>query len=133
MENVDNNSSQPKQRHGCVTAWLILLILVNSLTAISYLFAGGLIAQNIPGEISRSMMIILALMGIANVIFAVLLFKWRKIGFWGFLLTSIVALAINLNIGMSIGQSLLGLVGIILLYAVLQIKKDQVSAWNQLD
>ena len=70
-------------------------------------------SQNIPGGVSKSMMIILALMGIANVIFAVLLFKWRKIGFWGFLLTSIVALAINLNIGMSIGQSLLGLVGII--------------------
>ncbi|MBT8205004.1 MAG: hypothetical protein KJP14_07075 [Eudoraea sp.] len=133
MQNVENSSNQSKQRHGCVTAWLILLIIINSLTALSYLFAGGLISQNIPGGVSKSMMIILALMGIANVIFAVLLFKWRKIGFWGFLLTSIVALAINLNIGMSIGQSLLGLVGIILLYGVLQIKKDQVSAWNQLD
>ena len=53
--------------------------------------------------------------------------------FMRFLLTSIGALAINLSIGLGIGQSLLGLVGIAILYGVLQIKKDNIPAWNNLE
>jgi hypothetical protein len=72
-------------------------------------------------------------LGIGNVVFSILLFKWMKIGFWGFLITSIGALIINLSIGLGIGQSLFGLVGIAILYGVLQIKKDNVPAWDNLD
>ncbi len=127
MENLN------KQRHGCVTAWLILMIIANSFTAILYLFAGDTVSQNFPGGISNTMMILLGIIGIGNIIFSVLLFKWKKIGFWGFIFSSIVALAINLNIGISIGQSLFGLAGIAVLYGVLQIKKDTVTAWDNLD
>ena len=124
---------ETKQRHGCVTAWLILIIIFNSLSAILYLFAGEMVSENFPGGISDSMMILLAILGIGNVIFALLLFKWKKIGFWGFVATSIVTLFINLSIGLGIGQSLFGLVGIVILYFVLQIKKDDVTTWNNLE
>lgn len=133
MENLNSPTNTPKQRHGCVTAWLILIIVANSLTAVLYLLAGDLITQNFPGEISGSMLIVLALLGLANVIFAILLFMWKKIGFWGFLATSIVALIINLNLGLGIGQSILGLIGIAILYGILQIKQDNVSAWDNLE
>ena len=133
MDNLNENTNIPKQRHGCVTAWLILMIIANSLTAILYLFAGDIVAQNFPGGISNSILILLAIFGIGNVIFSILLFKWKKIGFWGFLLTSIGSLIINLSIGLGIGQSLLGLVGIAILYGVLQIKKDNVPAWDNLE
>ena len=46
--------------------------------------------------------------------------------------TSIAALVVNLSIGLGIVQSLFGLVGIAVLYGVLQIKKDNVSAWTNL-
>ena len=127
MENLN------KQRHGCVTAWLIFMIIANSFTAFLYFFTGDTVSQNFPGGISNTMMILLGVMGTGNIIFSILLFNWKKIGFWGFLFTSIVALIINLNIGLGIGQSLLGLVGIVVLYGVLQIKKDTVTAWNNLD
>ncbi|EGV42570.1 hypothetical protein BZARG_1841 [Bizionia argentinensis JUB59] len=132
MDHLNKNISTAKQRHGCVTAWLILMIIVNALTSLSYLLAGNTVSQNLGGDISNLMMIVLALIGIANVIFAVLLFQWNKIGFWGFLGTSLIALFVNINIGIGIGQSLLGLLGIVILYAVLQIKKDHVPAWNHL-
>jgi hypothetical protein len=35
--------------------------------------------------------------------------------------------------GMDIGSSLFGLVGIGILYAILQIKKNNVSAWEQME
>ena len=133
MENSNENTSNPKQRHGCVTAWLSMMIVSNSITALIYLFAKDIIAQNLPGVVSNTMMILLALLGIGNVIFSILLLKWKKIGFWGFLITSIAALFINLNIGLSVGQSLLGLLGIVILYGVLQIKKDDVPTWGNLE
>lgn len=89
MEDLGENNNVPKQRHGCVTAWLILMIIANSLAALSYLFTGDFIAIRFPGGISNSMLILLALLGIGNVIFSILLYKWKKIGFWGFLITGI--------------------------------------------
>ena len=128
METTNN-----KQRHGCITAWLILMIIANSVTALMYLFAGDMVAQNLPGEIPQHMMILLAIMGIINVICSVLLFKWMKLGFWGFIASSLIAVAINLSIGLGIGQSLFGLIGVVILYGVFQIKKDNVTAWDNLD
>jgi len=132
MEDLNKTTSSTKQRHGCVTAWLILMIIVNSLIAVLYLFAGDMIAQSFPKGISNSMLILLAILGVGNVISSILLFKWMKIGFWIFLVTSIVALVVNFSIGLGIMQSLLGLVGIAVLYGILQVKKDNVSAWENL-
>lgn len=133
MENLSELTRNPKQRHGCVTAWLVFMIIANSLTAVLYLFAGEMIAQNLPGGMSNSMLIILAILGVGNVIFSILLLKWMKIGFWGFLATSIAAVVVNLSIGLGIVQSLLGLLGIAVLYGVLQIKQDNVSGWTNLE
>jgi hypothetical protein len=124
---------ETKKRHGCVTAWLILMIVVNSATALFYLLAGEFISKNSPVEISSTMILLLGILGFANVFFAVLLLKWRKTGFWGFVATSIIALFINLGLGLGIGQSLSGLIGIAVLYGVLQIKVEEETAWNNLE
>jgi len=126
-------NKEQKQRHGCVTALLVLMLIGNSLTALMYLFATDIVAQGLPAGSPSYMLTILAVLGIINVAFSVMLFKWMKLGFWGFVASGIVAVAINLNIGLGVGQSLLGLVGIIILFGVLQIKKDDVTAWDNLD
>ena len=133
MENINNNPDIPKQRHGCVTAWLILMIIGNSLIALLYIFGGELVAQEFSGELSSSSLILLALLGIANVIFAILLLKWNKFGFWGYLLTSVAVLVVNIGIGISIGQSILGLLGVVILFGILQIKEGNISAWDNLE
>jgi hypothetical protein len=132
MEDSTEITTGTKQRHGCVTAWLILMIVMNSLSAILYLFAGDMMARTIPG-ITTSTLIILAVLGIANVIFSALLFQWNKWGFWGFIFTSIGALVINLSIGIGFGRSLFGLAGIAILYGILQIKQNDVAAWDNLE
>ena len=124
---------ETKQRHGCVTAWLILMIIVNSLVAVLYLFFGGFVAQNFPGDVSMTILILLGILGIGNVVFSIMLFQWKKLGFWGFVATSLGALIINLSIGLGIGQSVSGLIGIAVLYGVLQITKDGVKAWDVLE
>jgi len=133
METSNDTLNNVKQRHGCVTAWLVLMIILNSISALMYLFAGDMVAKNIPGDISGSMLLPLGFLGLLNVIFSIMLFKWNKIGFWGFVLTSVGAFIINLSIGLGVGQSILGLVGIAVLYGVLQIKKGNVAAWTNLE
>jgi len=132
-EIIDGTDNDGKKRHGCVTAWLVLMIVANSAVALLYLFAGNFITKYSPNSMSTGILILLALFGIANVIFAVLLLQWKKWGFFGFVISAIGSLIINLSIGLSPGQSLLGLVGIGVLYGVLQIKQDDVSAWDNLE
>ena len=131
METPDN-ANKPNERHGCVTAWLILMIIANSMTALFSILGSSMVANNLPGDVSQGMIIVLGLVSIAMVYFAFMILRGKKFGFWGVVAGSLVALAINLSIGMNLGQSLIGLIGIVLLYAVLQIKKDGVSAWDNL-
>ena len=132
MENVTENVTIQKERHGCVTAWLVVMIVINSITAIIYLFANDFITDSLPGN-STIMIILLGLFGIANIVFAVMLLQWKKLGFWGFVLSSAAVLIINLSIGVGIGQSVMGLVGIFILYGILQIKKGNTTAWENLE
>lgn len=124
---------EPKQRHGCVTAWLILMIIANSLTAVSYLFMGDILSQNLPEPIPQPMIVILAVASIVNLALAIMLFKWKKWAFWGFIGTSLIAFVINFSLGLGIGTLLSGLLGIAILYGILQIKKDGVTAWENLE
>jgi hypothetical protein len=120
-----------KQRHGCLTAVLILMIIANSATALLYLFGGTLIEQALPGMPSWAV-IVMGIFGVFNLICAIALFNWKKWAFWGFVGSSIGAFFVNLAIGMGIGQALLGLLGIALLYGVLHIGTEN-KGWPQLD
>ena len=133
IEASEETPNNGKKRHGCVTAWLILLIIANSLAALIYLFAGDLINKSLPRPISTTTLILLTIIGIANVAFAVLLLRWNKSGFWGFVMSAIAALIVNLRVGLGIGQCILGLAGIGILYAILQIKQDDISAWDNME
>jgi hypothetical protein len=57
---------------------------------------------------------------------------WKKWAFYGFAVTTVLALGVNLSVGLGIGRSLIGLVGIAVLYGVLQIG-EQKKGWNQLE
>ena len=133
MESINENSNVVKQRHGCVTTWIVIMIISNSLLAIIYLFASDMIIDNLPGDVATSMIILLGIIGIANVVFSVLLLQWKKFAFWGFAITSLVAFFINLSIEVGLGQSVFGLFGIAILYGIMQIKKDNVTAWSNLE
>lgn len=133
METLDQITVDSKQRHGCVTAWLIFMIIVNALVSVVYLLATDLVVQSFGGPVPHSLIYLLGALGIANIICAVLLFQWRKVGFWGVVATYLGAFTINLIIGIDIFQSLIGLVGIAVLYIILHIKKKNVSSWESLE
>jgi hypothetical protein len=123
--------SEQKQRHGCLTAWLILMIIGNSASALMYLLGGGFVKQSLP-DMPDWALPILIVFSLFNLVCAIALFKWKKWGFWGFCVSSIVALVINIIIGIRISMSLGGLIGVALLYGVLHIGKEN-KGWPQLE
>ncbi|MEI8201909.1 MAG: hypothetical protein WCH34_02785 [Bacteroidota bacterium] len=131
-ENTDIEDKGLKQRHGCVTAWLAFMILVNALIALMYLFSSEDFQMVLPNGISQPVLISLIILAIANVGFAILMLMWRKLGFYGFIITSVCALVLNLHIGIGILQSFFGLIGVGILFGILQIKQGNMSAWQQL-
>ena len=134
MENFEKKSTHQKERHGCVTAWLILMIIVNSIAALFYfllLYSRNEFQPQL--QIPDSILVILGVFSVFNVIFSFLLFNWKKIGFTGFAFTALIVFFINMYMGLAITQSIMGLLGIAILYAILQIKNDDVSTWENLE
>ncbi|MEL7360313.1 MAG: hypothetical protein AAFN40_27755, partial [Cyanobacteria bacterium J06560_6] len=125
------NMTMQKNRHGCLTAWLIFMMIGNALGLLVYLTSGRAIQQALPGA-PDWIIPVLTVLVILNIIFTIALFLWKKWGFWGVVATSVAALVVNLAIGISPGQSILGLVGIAILYGVLNIGEDN-KGWSQLE
>jgi hypothetical protein len=68
-----------------------------------------------------------------QVIGLVLLLRWKKIGFWIITVVSGVSLMINLTIGGIVLQTIGAIIGIVIYWGVLQLKKNEKTAWEQLE
>ena len=123
-------SDDLKTRHGCLTAYLIIMMIANSGTALFYLLGAEFVLEYMPSAPDWSMPV-LAIMGVINLVCAVALWFWKKWGFYGFCISAAVTLVINLVIGVDVGQSIAGLSGIVILYFVLQ--TGDPKAWTLLE
>lgn len=126
----DSSIAQSPQRHGCLTAWLVLMIIANAATIIMTPASLGAMRQAglHPSPLAIAIVIICALV---NVVCAIALLRWKRWGFYGFIATTAVAMITNLSIGLSITTSIIGLVSIALLYLVLNIGGAN-KAWPHL-
>ncbi|MEO3404707.1 hypothetical protein AAFN85_12445 [Mucilaginibacter sp. CAU 1740] len=118
------------ERHGFVTAWLVFMMIVNSFAALRYLLQAR--ELSIMMDVPTYIIFALFATGALNVLFAVLLFSWKKIAFYGLGITAVIIFILNLTLHMSVIKALLGLAGFPVLYGILQIKKNDVSAWDYL-
>ena len=151
--------AEAKNRHGCLTAWLVLIIIVSSAGVLGYLMSllgRGMIYQMLQSQMYQSQMsqsqilqiqmylnipvwvfLVSIVFSIFNVVCAIALFLWKKWGFWGFCASSVAALVLNLSVGSrGIGQviysSLFSLVLVLVLFGVLHIGKKENKGWPQL-
>ena len=128
-DNRQDNS--PIARHGCLTAWLILTIAANSLLSLVYVLLYTLMPDKLP-NVPFISFVVLVLICIANAYFSFMLLSWKKSGFYGSIITSIIILVVNISEGLSIEKSLIGVWGVLILYILLKIKKDGVAGWDYL-
>ena len=125
-------TTEEMKRHGCLTAWLVLMIITNSGAALMYLMLSDAIRtglSNVYGWVFPVMMIIFCLF---NIVCLIALFQWKKWGFWGFFASSVVVFFLNLLNGLPIVPSLSGLIGFLMLFGALQIGKEN-KGWPQLE
>jgi len=120
-----------KHRHGCLTAYLALLIIANSATGLIYLVASESIRRNAP-NLPEWALPVLIVGSIVNLVCGVALLKWKKWGFWGFAASGVVIFVVNVSAGFGVGSALVGLLGVAILYGVLHIGKET-KGWSQLD
>lgn len=145
---------EEKQRHGFVTFWLVLMIVSNIAGAITQIvvsqFAIWQYATDEKAElffyIKHGMVdyytfavYFMAVLAVINVVAAILLLIWKKLGYWLFVGSAsacfviMVSFAILGGVTSAVLSSLIGAVlGPIVLWAILQIRKKGISCWKQL-
>ncbi|MEX0731642.1 MAG: hypothetical protein WED00_01955 [Aquisalimonadaceae bacterium] len=119
-----------KTRHVCLTAWLALMIVINAMNVLVYSLGSEALQQALPDVPAWAFPVLIAL-SLFNLVCAIALFQWKKWGFWGVCVSSVVTLVVNLSLGFGIGAVFTGLVGVLMLYGVLHIGKEN-KGWPQL-
>jgi uncharacterized membrane protein (DUF2068 family) len=113
------STMQAQERGGCLTAWLALMALANAFTIFSYLTNLATYQQLYPSAPSF-MFILLAGLGVLNLVCVYGLWTWKKWGFYLFLVSAGVSLVINLVLGIPIMFALFGLVGVAIVWFLLR-------------
>jgi hypothetical protein len=120
----------PKARHGCLTAYLIFMLIANALSVASYMAIGaGLIPHS---TIAPWIAFVLGVIGIVVIVFTCFLFAWKRWAFYGFCALAVLVFVFNLAIGVNPLAAVFGLLSPLILYAVLQIGGER-KGWNQLE
>jgi hypothetical protein len=108
------------------------MIVANAATAVSTPLMYDAIKRSAP-DASPASVALITITGMANIIFALALFRGKKWGFFGFVASSLLAFGTNVYIGLGIGPSVIGLAGIGILYWVLNIGDANTRAWTRLE
>ena len=117
--------STERRRGGCLTAFLILMLIANTLTGLYYLLAGSTVRQSLP-TVPAWAIPVLGLFALANFVFAIATWKWKRWGMYGFVGSAVVIFLVNM-ISVGILAALLGLVGVAILAFLLR------PVWSQMD
>src|SRR5450432_1835766 len=118
------------RRHGCLTTWLVLMIIGSAGVVLPYLRGSERLHAFFPNAPAWAFPV-MGVLALFNVACVIALFQWKKWGFWGVCVGSVVALVVNQVIGVGLGAVLGAILGPIFLYAVLQIGKED-KGWPQL-
>ncbi|MGV9003836.1 hypothetical protein [Flavobacterium sp.] len=124
---------EEKKRHGCLTAWLIFMMIGNALSSLIYFIISPKLLEPQGIVMTKEQMILLGFLGIINLAFCVGLWYWKKWAFYGFAISGSMMFLTNLNLGTDLVSASLGLVGVLLLFSLLQMKKGEKSGWEQLE
>ena len=122
--------NEGKERHGCVNAWLWIVIISNLGLGVYY-------ATMMFSAYTNTMSLgfgLLSILATLNVLGAILLMRWNKCGFYLFVVSSVLAALVNIGV-LSLEPVVLlsGLFAILIWWGILQIKKDGISAWSLLE
>jgi len=121
----ENMTRITEKNHGTLlTIWLVLILIGNFFSSISYLFSISTFTSIYP-NISPGIFYFVGILTFANVICVIFLFNWKKWAFFAF--CGVTAIAVILNsfvMTLGIGPLLSGLIRVLILYLLLKPKWD---------
>jgi hypothetical protein len=117
-----------KERHGFITFWLILGIVLNAIAMLIY--AAALDSKDLLNamEVSKSVTFIFIVLSFLGCVCNILLLNWKISGFYLYCGISIISCIIQ----PSASTFVIGIFGPLLDFAFLQLKKNDISAWTHL-
>ena len=125
------------KRHGCLTTWLILMLLAEAISLIGEIgmkLIGGTSSLNslakLPPEPSWYILGMTLLAGL-DIFCVIFIFKWKKWAFYGSALVGVGVMVLTLAAQLSFVAAISGLFMPAILYAVLQIGGEN-SGWRRL-
>ncbi|MFO0796565.1 MAG: hypothetical protein U0804_03750 [Gemmataceae bacterium] len=126
--------AEASQPHGCVTLFLVWVVVANVLATlligVSAVVSDGWVRDSTPGYESW-MAVPFLVLALVNIRCAFSLFRQRMWGFVGMWVVGFAGAALNLYAGMKPAQVVLGFVGLVVLYWLLQLGGEK-STWSRL-
>jgi hypothetical protein len=109
-----------RPRSGCLTVYLVLMIVFSLLGAVQYLAMGGAMRQTM-AQLGTTLpgwyLPVMGVFSLASVATAVGIWQWKRWGVYGFVGISLLSLVINLVAGISPGFSIIAsVVGLAILF-----------------
>ncbi|GAB6188035.1 hypothetical protein [Thermopirellula anaerolimosa] len=86
--------SQPRKRGGCLTAFLVVALLANLWGGCYELFAGARVRE-VFSSLPAWVVSVAGLLALANCVFTIAIWKWKKWGVYGFAASVAVMSLIN--------------------------------------
>jgi hypothetical protein len=109
-------------RHGYLTTWLILLVIVN---------VGLAIYAMSSYEVEAIAKVLSAVNAVVVILSVVLLWDWKKVGFWIFTGLTVVSVIAGLITGESV-DAFREFIPLIILWGILRRKKGDKSGWENM-
>ena len=126
FESSVSQKIESKKRGKLLTSWLVLMLIANTGTALTYLLWNSPVIATYP-NVQSWIWYIYGLLGLANVVFTIFLFMWKKWAFFAFCGITTLAFILNLIVGLGIIAAIFGLTGPIILYLIIR------SKWSLLE
>lgn len=129
-----SKSAHASGRGGCLTAWLILMIIGNLAVGLFYVKVGhmhhmgeGQMMDAMYAKLSTLPLRALALLAFVQVLCAFALFFWKKIGFFVFVGCNIICILLVARAGVAVPRTVgSAVIGIGILFYLLR------NAWNEM-
>jgi len=123
------------ERHGFVTFWLVMGVIVCSIGSYVFLFYPNYAMQSLYLQgyrVSSGLLSIIGILTAIDIICFILLLCWKKIGFWLHIINIFIQIILFIKVGAGFGQALLSIVAIVILWGILHIRKNGISTWDYL-
>lgn len=140
IKNATDNNDAPfmLKRHGCVTAWLIFGMVINAIVGLGYILMRDLLPQAMMEfsqnrmELTPNYFLTEGLVSLALVFCFVQLWQWKKMGFHGIILCTMITASVNYMANHQLTDFIFSFTGVLVHFLVLQIKINNQSAWSLL-